>query len=115
MYISSSAQTFKASHLLVVPIIIISVFYSACARPSPSQGHLYPIYTQTSLAEQPTAPQNISLSSSPNILERRMVRSCDPLPLTPETWNDLELDFYLKEYPDGDRMTLIVGFKKHSK
>ncbi|EHS62525.1 uncharacterized protein PGTG_20645 [Puccinia graminis f. sp. tritici CRL 75-36-700-3] len=45
-----------------------------------------------------------------------MTRSCDPLPLVPETWDELGLDDYLKNYPNGDKIHLAdyVGSKNAS-
>lgn len=34
--------------------------------------------------------------------------SCQPLPVTRETWNQLKLNDHLKNYPGGDKMSLVV-------
>jgi hypothetical protein len=35
--------------------------------------------------------------------------SCKPLPIVKDTWNQLKLNDHLKQYPGGDKMTLIVS------
>ncbi|KAI9610871.1 hypothetical protein H4Q26_008715 [Puccinia striiformis f. sp. tritici PST-130] len=83
----SSTASSKAYHLFIISFTFVSVSHSARARPSSTQDNQY--------------SQLLVMATT-----KRMTRSCDPLPLSPETWNDLELDTYLEYYPNGDKITL---------
>jgi hypothetical protein len=109
-------QSFKFHHLFILSFIVLSILHPGCARPSPSQANPYTInaeslsssayFPPTSISEHSPSQNN---SHSTWMLERRMTRSCDPLPLVPETWDELGLDDYLKNYPNGDKIHLTVS------
>lgn len=44
------------------------------------------------------------MSSSPNQIQ--LQSACDPLPFTRQTWNKLNLDKYLADYPGGQNLTV---------
>ncbi|PLW16750.1 hypothetical protein PCANC_10489 [Puccinia coronata f. sp. avenae] len=105
----------EAHYLLIVSFIVFSIAGSGRARPSPFQVNLYSAHggsispgdlgssAMNSIAEHLT-PHNSS--DSHWSLQKRLTRSCDPLPLTPATWKQLELDSYLQNYPDGQKLNL---------
>ncbi|OAV95610.1 hypothetical protein PTTG_06276 [Puccinia triticina 1-1 BBBD Race 1] len=100
-----STRAFNSRHLFLASVIILSVFHPACTRPPAPQSSFFPAYPETSLVQH-AIPQSSSNASSWT-LQKRLARSCEPLPFEPQTWMDLELDSYLLNYPNGDKMTLI--------
>ncbi|MBW0501626.1 hypothetical protein O181_041341 [Austropuccinia psidii MF-1] len=61
--------------------------------------------TKLSTAPQPKTPQALPPSPAPKVLNNANA-SCTPLNLNAQTWNKLNLDKYLAEYPNGNNLTL---------
>lgn len=45
-----------------------------------------------------------------NITDTSLLEDCLSRPLSPELWKELKLNEFLLEYPDGDHLSLTVGF-----
>ncbi|KNZ55074.1 hypothetical protein VP01_2773g3 [Puccinia sorghi] len=109
------AESFAAYNQFIIFILIAIISSRALASPSPYQTHPFPSQRGSLLPRDSSPSPPISFSEplpSHNStetswgLQKRLTRSCEPLPLSPATWKALELDSYLQNYPNGQKLTL---------
>jgi hypothetical protein len=68
-----------------------------------------PYLTSPSSSNLGTTPSNITTHSTVNSSTTPDFRDpCAQLPLTPDLWQSLDLDNYLKSFPNGERLSLEV-------
>ncbi|KAA1090251.1 hypothetical protein PGTUg99_000315 [Puccinia graminis f. sp. tritici] len=93
--------------LLDLPLAIVAllslVSYLEC------QPHLTPPSTSDSgtIPSNITTPSTVDSSITPDFRD-----PCAQLPLTPDLWQSLDLDNYLKSFPDGERLSLELFAEK---